>query len=214
LDAELAPGAADTFPHSRHTKLACLECHETGSGEGRLTFTPPRGCSICHHQAPSRSRCASCHRTAEYSAPQTATVTVAVPAHQPRARPVDFLHSPHRSSACVDCHTTPVTLAVARDKAQCKDCHAEHHAAGQSCATCHAPVAPGPSHQTLEIAHQRCDACHTARTIAQLTPTRSFCGTCHTPQMKDHYVQKECSVCHFLAEPAAFRPQLSTRPAG
>ena len=212
--AESAPVAADSFPHSRHTKLACLECHETGSGHGRLTFTPPRGCAICHHQAPSQARCASCHRTAEYSVPKTVTMTVAVPAHEPRARPVDFLHSPHRSQACVDCHTMPVTLAPGRDKAQCKDCHSEHHAAGRTCATCHSAVDPGPSHETLEIAHQRCDACHTATTIARLTPTRSFCGTCHTEKAQDHYVQKECSVCHFLAEPAAYRPKLSTRPAG
>lgn len=206
--------AADSFPHTRHTKLACLVCHETGLGHGRLTFTPPRGCAICHHQAASEARCASCHRTAEYSPPKSVTVTVAVPAHQPRARPVDFLHSPHRSRACVDCHTTPVTLAPGRDKALCKDCHTEHHAAGRSCSTCHSPVNPGPSHETLEIAHQRCDACHTATTIARLTPTRSFCGTCHTEKAKDHYVQKECTVCHFLAEPAAYRQKLSTQPAG
>lgn len=214
LSVPSAAAAADSFPHSRHTKLACLVCHETGSGHGRLTFTPPRGCSICHHQAPQEGRCASCHRTAEYSGPRSVTVTVAVPAHQPRSRPVDFLHSPHRSRACVDCHTTPVTLAPGRDKAQCKDCHTEHHAAGRTCSTCHSPVDPGPSHQTLEVAHQRCDACHTPTTIARLTPTRSFCGTCHTEKAKDHYVQKECSVCHFLAEPAAYRPKLSTRPAG
>ncbi|MCR4340397.1 MAG: hypothetical protein NUW01_11005, partial [Gemmatimonadaceae bacterium] len=106
--AARSPAAAASFPHTRHTKLACLVCHETGSGHGRLTFTPPRGCAICHHQAPAETRCASCHRTAEYSAPKTVSVTVAVPAHEPRARPVDFLHSRHRSRACVDCHTTPV----------------------------------------------------------------------------------------------------------
>lgn len=214
LSVPSAAAAADSFPHTRHTKLACLVCHQTGSGHGRLTFTPPRGCAICHHQAPEQARCGSCHRTAEYSAPKSVIVTVAVPAHQPRGRPVDFLHSRHRSRVCVDCHTTPVTLAPGRDKAQCRDCHTEHHAAGRTCSTCHSPVDPGPSHQTLEIAHQRCDGCHTATTVARLTPTRSFCSTCHTEKAKDHYAQKECSVCHFLAEPAAYRPKLSTRPAG
>lgn len=205
---------ADSFPHSRHTKLACLECHETGTGHGRLTFTPPRGCAICHHQAPVRARCASCHRTAEYAAPKRVSVTVTVPTHQPRSRPVDFLHAPHLSRTCVDCHTTPVTLAPGRDKAQCKDCHADHHAAGRSCSSCHSAVEPGASHQTLEVAHQRCDACHTATTVARLMPTRSFCSTCHTETAKDHYVQKECSVCHFLAEPGAYRSKLVTPRPG
>ena len=206
--------AADSFPHSRHTKLACLECHVTGARGGRLTFTPPRGCAICHHQAPASSRCASCHQTPEYAGPIKATVTVTVPEHEPRSRPVDFLHAPHLSRTCVDCHTTPVTLAPSRDKAQCKECHSEHHDAGRSCATCHAPVDPGPSHKTLEIAHQRCDACHSSATVARLIPTRSFCGTCHAAKETGHYAQKECSACHFLAEPADYRSKLTSRPAG
>lgn len=205
---EDAASAADTFPHARHARLSCLVCHATGTGHGRLTFERPRGCAICHHRAPASARCASCHRTEEYQAPRQVTVTVTVPDRQPRSRPVDFLHSPHRSRTCVECHTTPVTLAPAPDKAQCKGCHSEHHAAGRSCSSCHAVVEPKAAHQTLDVAHQRCDACHTATTIAQLTPTRSFCSTCHTDTARDHYVQKECSVCHFLAEPGAYRSRL------
>jgi nitrate/TMAO reductase-like tetraheme cytochrome c subunit len=201
---------ADTFSHARHERLACIVCHATGAGHGRLTFEPPRGCYICHHQAPASARCASCHRRQEYTAPQPVTVTVQVADRQPRPRPVNFLHSPHLSRACVECHTTPVTLAPAADKAQCRDCHEDHHAAGRTCASCHASVQPGPSHETLEIAHQRCDACHTPTTVARLTPTRSFCSTCHTDKAADHYVQKECSVCHFLAEPGAYRSRLVT----
>lgn len=200
--------SADTFPHARHARLSCLVCHATGTGHGRLTFEPPRGCAICHHRAPASARCASCHSTEEYQAPRQVTVTVTVPDRPPRARPVEFLHSPHVSRTCVECHTIPVTLAPAPDKAQCKDCHSEHHAAGRSCSSCHAVVEPKAAHQTLEVAHQRCDACHTATTVAQLTPTRSFCSTCHTETARDHYVQKECSVCHFLAEPGTHRARL------
>ena len=203
-----AASAADTFPHARHERLSCLVCHATGTGHGRLTFERPRGCAICHHRAPASARCASCHRTEEYQAPRPATVTVTVPDRQPRPRRVDFLHSPHSSRTCVECHTTPVTLAPPPDKAQCRDCHGEHHAAGRSCSSCHGVVEPKAAHQTLDAAHQRCDACHTATTIAQLTPTRSFCSTCHTETRRDHYVEKECSVCHLLAEPGAYRSRL------
>jgi hypothetical protein len=203
---------ADTFSHERHTRISCIVCHETGDGHGRLTFARPRGCAICHHQAPASARCASCHRTDEYGSPRKVTVTVAVPDRQPRPRPVDFLHSAHTSRACVECHTTPVTLAPAPNKAQCRDCHGDHHTAGRSCSSCHAVVEPGAAHQTLDVAHQRCDACHTVTTIAQLTPTRTFCSTCHTEKAGDHYVQKECSVCHFLAEPGTYRSRL-VRPS-
>lgn len=205
---------ADSFSHARHERLACIVCHETGEGHGRLTFTAPRGCAICHHQAPASARCASCHQREEYAASHPVTVTVQVADRQPRPRPVGFLHSPHVSRTCVECHTTPVTLAPGPDKAQCRDCHEDHHAAGRTCASCHATVEPGPSHETLEIAHQRCDACHTATTVAQLTPTRTFCSTCHTDKAADHYVQKECSVCHFLAEPDAYRSRLVTPSPG
>ncbi|HEU4996171.1 MAG TPA: hypothetical protein VFT29_15245, partial [Gemmatimonadaceae bacterium] len=204
------PEKADSFPHARHAKLACLECHQTGAGHGRLTFERPRGCAICHHQAPTPARCASCHRPEDYAAPKHAIVTVTVPGHQPNPRPVDFLHERHSARSCVECHTTPVTLAPAPAKAQCQDCHSEHHAAGRACSVCHRIVEPKAEHRTLEAAHQRCDACHTATTVGRLTPTRSLCSTCHAAKAKDHYDRQECSVCHFLAEPDAYRLKLST----
>lgn len=208
------PAPPDTFTHARHAKLACLVCHETGAGHGRLTFEPPRGCAICHHQAPASSRCASCHRTAEYASPRPVTVTVTVPGRQPNTRPVDFLHAQHQARACTECHTTPVTLAPPPAKAQCQDCHTEHHAAGRECSACHKLADPKAAHTTLEVAHQRCDACHTATTVARLTPTRSFCSTCHAAKARDHYDRRECAVCHFLTEPDAHRARLTSRPRG
>ena len=205
------PARADSFPHARHAKLACLVCHVTGSGGGRLTFQRPRGCAICHHQAPTTARCASCHRTEKYAAAQHVTLTVTVPGHQPNQRPVDFLHAVHATRTCLECHTTPVTLALTPAKAQCKDCHSEHHEADLNCSACHTIANPKAEH-TLEAAHQRCDACHTATTIARLTPTRSFCSTCHVAKAKDHYDLQECSVCHFLAEPGVYRSKLITPP--
>ena len=132
------PAAPDSFPHSRHEKIACLVCHQTGSGHGILTFERPRGCAICHHQAPARARCTSCHTTSEYTAPRQLTATVTVPGHEPKPRPVEFLHTIHAKKVCVDCHSTPVTLSPPPGKASCRDCHDDHHAAGRSCSTCHA----------------------------------------------------------------------------
>jgi len=205
------PTAADTFSHTRHAKLACLVCHQT-AGQSRLTFSRPRGCNICHHQAPASSRCASCHQSAEVEAPKPVALTVAVPGHAPRTRPVEFLHARHAQQTCVACHTTAVTLAPVPAIAQCKNCHSEHHAADRTCSACHTGADPKAQHQNLEVAHQRCSACHTATTVAQLTPTRSFCSTCHVPKATNHYPQKECTTCHFLAEPAAYRAKLGAPP--
>ena len=205
-----APAVADSFPHSRHVSMACIVCHRTGSGQGRLTFEAPRGCDICHHQAPQQSRCERCHQTEEYGVPQPQTVTITVADRPPRPRSVDFVHERHAARPCLECHTTPVTLAPAPEKAQCTDCHAEHHAADRSCSTCHPIAEPRAAHPTLEIAHQRCDACHTRTTIEQLTPTRSFCSTCHEPARTEHYEPRECSVCHLLAQPEAYRARLLT----
>lgn len=208
------PAAADSFPHARHAKLACLVCHETGTGVGRLTFKPPRGCAICHHQAPTSGGCATCHKTNEYAAVKHTTVTVTVPGHEPHPQPVDFFHALHTKRTCVECHSTPVTRALSAAQAQCKDCHSDHHAIGRNCSACHTIADPKAAHRSLEAAHQRCDACHTATTIAELTPTRSFCSTCHAAKAKGHYDQKECSVCHFLAEPGVYRSKLVTSRPG
>ena len=202
----------DSFSHSRHEKLACLVCHETGTGHGLLTFARPRGCQICHHQAPARSRCVTCHETAEYAAPQRVTAVVTVPGQQPRPRPVEFLHAVHKQRVCTECHTTPVTLALSPAKAACSDCHDDHHTVDRACSSCHSASQPKTAHNTLDAAHQRCDACHTATTVARLTPTRDFCSTCHLEQAKTHYPQKECTACHFLTDPATYRSSIVSRP--
>ena len=209
-DAWPPPVAADTFAHARHAKLACLVCHQTGTGLGRLTFERPRGCNICHHQASAKARCAACHQPEEVAATIQTTLAVTVPGRQPAARPVNFQHSTHASKTCATCHTTPVTLAPSPQVAQCKDCHTDHHAADRTCSACHTVANAKAGHPTPEVAHQRCDACHTATTVASLTPTRTFCATCHAPQATNHYDQKQCSTCHFLAEPAVYRSKLTS----
>lgn len=210
--ASALPAAADSFPHARHSTLACLTCHVTGSGQGRLTFEAPRGCAICHHQSPTPTTCGNCHRPEQYAAPVAATVTVTVPGHAPNPRRVDFVHAQHTGRPCLECHNTPVTLAPPPATAQCQTCHVEHHSPGPTCATCHTVTDAKRDHPTPEIAHQRCDACHTPRTVALLTPDRTFCSTCHAPQATQHYEPRECTVCHFLADPAVHRATLLTPP--
>jgi hypothetical protein len=41
-----------------------------------------------------------------------------------------------------------------------------------------------------------------------LTPTRNLCSTCHTTKRVGHHEPRECTVCHFFADPDAYRAQL------
>jgi hypothetical protein len=201
----------DTFPHARHTSLACITCHAAPADQGgRLAFAQPRGCDICHHQAPTRNDCARCHQPAELTASHDMAVSVTVPDQAARVRPVAFAHPTHDALTCVTCHLSPVTLAPPESVRQCADCHGEHHARGRTCATCHHTDQLTTAHQDdVRASHQRCDACHTASTVAMLTPDRSFCLTCHQPQDSDHYPRRECTTCHFLQSPEGFRPHLT-----
>lgn len=207
----LTPPAADSFPHARHTRLSCIECHTTRDGHGGLTFETPRGCDICHHQAPAASKCAACHSSGEMARALHATLTVAVPRQPPRPREVPFAHQAHARYQCLECHSTPVTMAPAAETASCRNCHENHHESARDCAACHTGYDIRAKHAPeVEASHQRCDACHAARTVRLLEPTRSFCGTCHERQRTGHHPEKECSVCHLLSEPAEWKRRLTT----
>jgi hypothetical protein len=206
----VAPAVQDTFSHPTHRRLACLTCHVTSAGHGRLTFEPPRGCQICHHQAPRASRCAECHEPAELGSPLEARLTVAVTAAPVRARPVPFAHDAHAALACTACHREPVSLAVEPAIASCTACHAEHHSADVACASCHAGSDIRPAHARPVDAHRACAECHDSETVGRLTPTRSLCVTCHEPQ-RDHYPAKECTTCHFFSDPERYRAHLAAR---
>lgn len=206
--AVLTPARVDSFPHARHTRLACITCHASGTQHGRLTFEAPRGCQICHHQRPQQSNCATCHTPTERAQPVPVTIGIAIRDSAARSRPVGFAHPVHDGLRCVQCHTEPVTLAPAASARTCRDCHGDHHAAGRTCATCHTGAQLRTAHsKDLSVSHQKCDACHTASTVALLTPDRSFCLTCHQPQ-REHYVRGQCTTCHFLKQPTEFRPHL------
>lgn len=203
----------DTFSHQRHRNLACLTCHVPNAPRSRLTFEQPRGCQICHHQAPASSRCAQCHEASAIAAPIEAGLTVSVegarPPSAPRERDVAFSHPVHSELACAACHAVPVTLAPSDSVRTCAGCHVQHHEAGRSCALCHRTEATLPAHAQLDDAHADCTSCHAAATVARLEPARSFCLSCHAASV-DHHAPRECSTCHFQAEPGELRARLTT----
>ena len=204
---------SDTFSHQRHSKLACLTCHNTASRRNQLTFQPPRGCQICHHQAPARSQCSTCHESGELDAARPLTVEVTVPKHAPRARPVVFAHSAHVEVTCTQCHTTPVSLEPEPRAKACVACHDEHHSRQTDCAACHRTVQITQAHVAPVDAHAGCTDCHGQSTVTKLVPGRSFCLSCHSSNV-DHYVPKECSQCHLLSSPEAYRAHLLRRERG
>jgi hypothetical protein len=198
---------ADTFSHPRHRRLACITCHDPASKGRRLTFEAPRGCEICHHQRPAKSECTTCHERGELAGPVQVQVAVAVPRHESRRRTVGFEHSAHGRVACIDCHAAPVSLAPPDSVRSCSACHADHHAEGRTCATCHRSAETRAAHVRPVQAHVACAECHTEATVARLVPTRSFCLACHEPA-QDHYPLWECSTCHFQQSPAQLEPVL------
>lgn len=206
------PAPVDSFSHPIHKKLACLTCHLSKSGE-KLTFEAPRGCQICHHEAQDKKSCDNCHTTEKLGPAIEVKVSVTVPQHAARVRPVGFRHEAHHEKKCLDCHTTRVSLEPADSVTSCTACHDDHHQSGRSCATCHRTDAITKPHERIEAAHMACDACHTPARIAVLEPTRSFCLACHDPE-QDHHEEKECSECHFLSSPAELKEHLVSRPQG
>ncbi|MEP6573196.1 MAG: hypothetical protein ABJD11_10895 [Gemmatimonadota bacterium] len=202
----VSPAPSDTFPHARHKKLSCITCHTTNTGRNGLVFSQPRGCQICHHQAPSQSDCATCHAKNTVPEVEQVEVRVTVPPHAPRERTVGFRHEKHISLRCIECHTQPVSMAPDSNVVACLSCHEKHHEANRTCATCHTTDQLKPAHQPAAMTHQACDACHTPSRIAELTPTRTLCVTCHADQ--DHHAPAECTTCHMLASPEAYRAHL------
>jgi hypothetical protein len=208
LAASGPPVAQDSFSHRQHRKLKCVTCHDVQSKTNAVTFEAPRGCLICHHQAPDKRDCGACHTPDEVRTLSHGEVLrVQVERAEARTRGVTFEHASHGDVRCRDCHVTPVTLATTPETRSCVSCHDQHHTATGNCAACHLPQ-PAPQVHTRE-SHVRCSACHEASTVARLSPTRPFCLGCHQPQV-DHYPDRECTTCHMLASPDAIRPQLGS----
>lgn len=213
--ARVPPVPPDSFPHNRHTSLACLTCHTVNRAGRGLVFEAPRGCDLCHHQSLMAGRvdpkdCARCHRAETLAAPRMSSVQVRVGMRQPTARSVGFRHDRHSQLACADCHRPPETVPPDSVRS-CRACHDQHHAPERDCVQCHNRTETRPAH--TRATHVGCDECHAPARIAALIPSRNFCITCHVPQ-REHRPGGECSTCHFLEAPAQFRSHLLRRPAG
>jgi hypothetical protein len=200
---------SDSFSHPRHKKLACLTCHLSTSGQ-KLTFEPPRGCQICHHQDPLKSECAKCHEPGSLPEIVAVPVSIAAAAKPARERTVAFRHEKHTDLKCTVCHGQSVTMAPVDSAVTCTGCHDKHHEAARHCAECHQTASITQTHAKPARTHVACDACHATAAIAALSPTRNFCLACH-PSAVDHHDEKECSACHLQATPEEYRPRLLKR---
>ena len=185
------------FTHSRHTSVACTQCHSTTTSHGGLTFTRPAGCMACHHSAQQRASCAACHSVASIAAiavPMTFAITAR---REPVTRQVPFTHERHGKLACASCHTSASKRAVTTS---CASCHAAHHGPAATCATCHTTARDGHD----RASHAGCGSCHTDAAVAALSPSRNVCLTCHQEQ-RTHYPLGDCATCHALANPNMMR---------
>ncbi|MDH5643002.1 MAG: hypothetical protein OEY63_02285, partial [Gemmatimonadota bacterium] len=200
----------DTFPHDRHEDLSCLNCHVTRSGHGQLTFEAPRGCQICHHESPEREPCADCHQASELLTAQTVSVSVHTQSYAPREREVGFSHEAHTTEDCSSCHVESVSLAAGPEQASCNDCHGDHHQPARECSTCHLGDGFLEPHAPPADAHLECASCHVLGEDAVLRPDRQLCVTCHVDE-REHYVEKECTVCHMGAPPEILQNGLLKR---
>jgi hypothetical protein len=196
-----AATAPDTvsFSHAIHRGLACTACHSaTGPAHGTVILRSVRDCEACHHQTTVRTlggepgACLHCHSSDSLpSGPRTVVVrTTTSAAEMTRALP--FAHSTHASLACTECHSTPVTLAVA---AACSSCHDAHHVATRTCNTCHDALA---AHRGQEV-HLGCAGarCHSDPAVLALAPMRNVCLSCHTDQAS-HKPGRDCAACHLV----------------
>jgi hypothetical protein len=214
----LAQAPADTFEHARHKSLTCVTCHDVRSNKV-VRFEQPRGCQICHHQAPARSNCDKCHEPAERAALIQASFGVQVQDRAPRARTVGFSHETHAARTCVACHDVPVTLEPGPAVKSCSACHDDHHEAAKACAACHRSESTMAAHTGLNLrgappaAHRGCTECHSPATVSRLAPTRPFCLACHEAG-SDHYPARECATCHLQSSPEALKPTLEARGGG
>ena len=180
-------------------------------GIGRLTFERPRGCTICHHQESASARCASCHQEQELAAPRKVTATVAVPDAPRPGRWISSMHAMPTGSAWsatpLRSHSRP---------------HRPSPSARTATPTITRPAAPvrratpspirRPPMRHSRSAHQRCDACHTPRDgrAADADAERSAPHATR-PRRRITIDSEECSACHFLAEPGAYRASSPSR---
>jgi hypothetical protein len=193
--ASAQEGGRRPFEHRRHESVTCTTCHGTGQDHRTYLIRTARDCAGCHHDKRRAQPCADCH-DARAIAPRSIPATMSfTPIPGERIRALPFRHDTHlqpgKAAACQDCHTAPVTLAVARE---CASCHVKHHRPDADCTSCHVK-APVGTH--TDRVHLSCSGsgCHAEAAAPPATLSRSVCLACHTEQ-KDHEPRGDCATCH------------------
>jgi hypothetical protein len=198
------------FSHNRHRNVECVQCHVSDQTHGALTITSVRGCRECHHTGPQvAQQCTNCHTQAEIqgqlhrvSAPVRLTA-----GNRTAMRQLPFNHRQHTQTACVNCHTEPLTRAVTQN---CTGCHAEHHRPAATCMNCHARP-PADAHDLNS--HLTCSGsgCHIELPFQGVPRTRNACLSCHQDLVR-HEPGQECVRCHVLPAPRAAAATGAPRP--
>lgn len=186
------PHDSTTFPHSKHKKVACTDCHSTDATHGGVRVTRPDGCRSCHHSTTQQVACATCHQKGPTAA-RSVAVTMNITARKDPSvqRTLTFEHARHAKMECAKCHDETPNR---KPKVTCNACHADHHDPQRDCASCHATARTGHDRS----AHEGCTTCHTSSGAAQLTSSRSLCISCHEKQ-RTHEPTGECSTCHLVS---------------
>jgi hypothetical protein len=190
---------APRFVHADHRNVACTSCHDASQSHGGLKVTSIADCRGCHHTAPVSANCVRCHQSGESRGdPHTETRTLTLSVRAPVERSMPFAHENHTTEACSTCHTRG--LALQADQVDCNQCHEQHHALDNDCASCHTQP-PVSAHPVVQ-AHQTCSGsgCHDDPPFQTLpTTTREACLVCHQEQ-RDHRPGQVCAECHAVTE--------------
>jgi hypothetical protein len=195
------------FEHRRHRKVACTDCHESGSTHGVVRVARVQDCRSCHHTEQRIARtCDGCHTQQQVRFTRQVRRTLDIDVGnlvRPR-RTLPFDHGRHLQVDCFACH--PDGRAARRPaEADCSSCHEQHHRVEAQCSTCHLKPADGAH---TRDAHLGCGGvgCHERATVAiQGVPReRNLCVTCHTDRVT-HEVGSNCGDCHQL--PKARQPR-------
>ena len=183
----------------KHTSVQCVDCHRNN-----VYKDTPKTCIACHraddnkngHRGQFGEKCDTCHTTRQWKA-------------------TDFNHDTdtryalkgrHRSTACKDCHTTPLY----RDKLsqECIACHKKddkhQETLGRDCGSCHTEKSwkepPKFDHEATSFpllgkhAKAECASCHKS---ARFKEAPKDCIGCH--QKDDRHqgtLGKDCAACH------------------
>ncbi len=210
----------------------CLACHKN-------IFTAPPGtpglrggdsvsiAPVAWVRAPARTtgghararRASSARRTAAFRtvafaparAPRSRSLPRTESSRPPQHTDTTFLHAPHKSLQCTQCHGTTTTHGAlkfarpdgclachhgAQQKAQCTACHATTTMAPYPTAvTFHVSARPRDVTRTLGFSHARhvkldCARCHAANDRRSVTTT---CTSCHADH---HQPDRDYAACH------------------